>query len=98
MPRCCRLAFAFVLAASTVTAADWRQFRGPGGLGVSDEKNLPVEWSEAKNIAWKVKLPGAGASCPIAVGNRIFVTCYSGYGMDTKSPGDQKELKRHLVC
>jgi outer membrane protein assembly factor BamB len=78
--------------------ADWRQFRGPDGLGISNEKNLPAEWSDTKNIVWKVKLPGAGASSPVTLGNRIFVTCYSGYGMDTKEPGDMKELKRHLLC
>jgi outer membrane protein assembly factor BamB len=79
-------------------AADWPRFRGPGGQGVSEEIGLPVEWSADKNIVWKVKLPGAGASCPVTAGKRIFVTCYSGYGMDTKKPGNQKDLKRHLVC
>jgi outer membrane protein assembly factor BamB len=87
-----------VTAAGYLAAADWRQFRGPGGLGVSDEKGLPTEWSADKNIAWKVKLPGAGASCPIVQGERVFITCYSGYGMDTKEPGNMDELRRHLVC
>ncbi|OAI54831.1 hypothetical protein AYO44_03145 [Planctomycetaceae bacterium SCGC AG-212-F19] len=79
-------------------AADWRQFRGPNGLGVSEEKNLPVEWSGEKNIVWRVKLPGAGASSPVTQGNRVFVTCYSGYGMDPKEPGEMNDLRRHLVC
>ena len=95
-----RIACVFFLAAaaSTLLAADWRQFRGPGGQGISDEKGLPIEWSAEKNIAWKVKLPGAGASSPVTQGNRVFVTCYSGYGMDTKNPGTMEELRRHLVC
>ena len=78
--------------------ADWRQFRGPGGLGVSTETGLPTEWSSDKNIVWKTALPGPGTSSPITVGNRVFVTCYSGYGVDKKEPGEQKELRRHLVC
>src|SRR5262249_9144597 len=86
------------LAASCTIAADWRQFRGPGGLGVSEEKGLPLEWSAEKNIAWKVKLPGAGASCPVTAGDRVFVTCYSGYGLDAKEPGNQDDLRRHLLC
>jgi outer membrane protein assembly factor BamB len=78
--------------------ADWRQFRGPDGQGISDEKGLPTEWSAEKNIVWKVKLPGAGASCPVTHGDRVFVTCYSGYGMDVKEPGKMDDLRRHLLC
>lgn len=85
-------------AVSGAGAADWRQFRGPGGLGVSEEKDLPVEWSADKNIVWKVKLPGAGASSPVTHGNRVFVTCYSGYAQDVKNPGAMDDLRRHLLC
>jgi outer membrane protein assembly factor BamB len=87
-----------VTVAGACVAADWRQFRGTGGLGISDEKGLPTEWSADKNIAWKVKLPGAGASCPVTQGKRVFVTCYSGYGLDAKDPGKMEELRRHLLC
>jgi outer membrane protein assembly factor BamB len=79
-------------------AADWRQFRGPTGQGTSDEVGLPLRWSSGENIAWKVKLPGAGASTPVVVGRRVFVTCYSGYGLDPKEPGKQEDLRRHVVC
>ncbi len=78
--------------------ADWRQFRGPTGQGICDEKGLPVEWSEKSNIVWKVKLPGAGASSPVILGQRIFLTCYSGYGLDAKDPGKQEDLRRHVLC
>src|SRR5262245_66423209 len=87
-----------LFAPCAAARADWRQFRGPTGQGVSKEKGLPVQWSADSNIAWKVKLPGAGASSPIILGKRIFITCYSGYGMDTKKPGEQKDLRRHLLC
>ena len=65
-----------VLAGSVVSglAADWPCWRGPDGLGVSAEKNLPVQWSKDKNIAWKLALPGKGASSPIIVGDRVYVT------------------------
>lgn len=85
-------------AVSNTLGADWQQFRGSGGLGISDEKGLPPEWSAENNVAWKVKLPGAGASCPVTQGNRAFVTCYSGYGLDVKNPGNMEELRRHLLC
>ena len=91
-------------AANLVFASDWKRFRGPNGSGVSDEKNLPISWGDSdswidsENLKWKIPLPGVGSSFPIVVGDRVFVTCYSGYGLDSKSPGDIKDLKRHLLC
>src|SRR5262245_40884930 len=41
--------------ASSAAAGDWAQFRGPGGLGASGERNLPVKWSSTENIAWKAE-------------------------------------------
>ena len=79
-------------------AGDWPGFRGPTGQGTSDERGLPTEWSADKNIVWKVKLPGAGASSPITLGQRVFVTCYSGFALDTKEPGKQEDLRRHVLC
>lgn len=92
------LAVSALLAAATPIQADWLQFRGPGGLGIAPDKNMPVTWSAEKNLAWKTAMPGFGGSSPIVVGNKVFVTCYSGYGLDKDDPGDQKNLKRHLVC
>ena len=78
--------------------ADWPQFRGPGGQATSQETGLPLAWSADQNILWKTALPGYGASSPIAVGERIFVACYSGYGASKESPGGPKSLLQHLVC
>ncbi len=95
-----RQAASLILCLFTVTAAasDWTGFRGPGGLGVSGETGLAVEWSAQKNILWKLPLPGPGASSPVVVGQRVFVTSYSGYGLNAKEPGEMQELKRHLLC
>lgn len=80
-------------------AADWSRFRGPNGSGISpDTAPLPVKWGEKENLKWKAELPGPGSSSPIVVGNSVFVTCWSGYGTDARNPGDQSNLKRHLVC
>ena len=66
-----------VLLLALVAAADWPQFRGPMGLGVADEKRLPVEFGPAKNVVWKTALP-PGHSSPILVGPHIFVTAFEG--------------------
>jgi hypothetical protein len=85
--------------AAASQAGDWSRFRGPNGLGASpDQAPTPVEWSETRNLKWKVALPGPGLSSPIIVGERIFVTSWSGYGADPKQPGSEKDLKRHLLC
>src|SRR5207249_11710230 len=55
-------------------AADWPCWRGPDGLGVSAESNLPSQWSKEKNIAWKISLLGKGASSPIVLGDRVYLT------------------------
>ncbi len=89
------------LAASNLTgyAEDWPRFRGPAGSGVAtDSDSLPTTWSPDANLAWKTELPGPGASSPIIVGGKAFVTCYSGYGLTQEDPGDIENLFRHLVC
>jgi hypothetical protein len=79
-------------------SGDWPGFRGPNAASVSQESGLPTTWSDQENIAWKTELPGPGSSSPIVSGDLVFVTCYSGYGVDRSSPGDVKNLVRHLVC
>ena len=77
-------------------AADWTRFRGPNGSGIAADAMPPAEWGDSQNVRWKAELPGPGSSSPIVVGERIFVTCYSGYG--DGSNGDMQKLQRHLVC
>jgi len=89
---------AFGFAQASLRAENWPQFRGPDGAGVSPATNLPATWSATENIAWKVEMPGYGASSPVVFNDRIYVTSYSGYGLDEKKPGDQAELRRHLSC
>ena len=84
--------------AGVSSAADWAQFRGPSASGLSADSKIPKTWSDTSNLSWKVELPGPGSSSPIVVGERVFVTCYSGYGVPKSNGGDLKSLQRHLVC
>jgi len=75
----------------TVTAADWPQFRGPGGRSsAGSDTRLPVEWSvaEMRNVAWRADLPGRGPSGPIVVGDRVIVSASSG----------PKQDRLHILC
>jgi outer membrane protein assembly factor BamB len=80
------------------TNDDWRQFRGPDGLGISQNKGLPTHWSMDQGVAWKTPLPGPGGSSPIILGDRIFVTCYSGYAVPGSTGGEMNSLQRHVLC
>ena len=80
--------FVFFVLAFSLTAADWPQFRGPGGAGVSAEIGLPIHWSPSENIRWKAELPGRGVSSPIVAGGRVYITACSGY----------QERRLHLLC
>jgi hypothetical protein len=86
------------LSVALFSGADWTQFRGPQGSGISQDEGVPVTWSAAENVVWKTPLPGFGASSPITLGDKIFLTCYSGYGLDQDEPGGQEDLLRHVVC
>ncbi len=83
-----------LVVGGTAQAADWSRFRGPNGSAVSDESGLPVTWSDSENIVWKAPLPGPGSSSPIVVGDRVFLTCFTGVADN----GDPAKMVRHLLC
>ena len=51
----------------------WPQWRGLAANGILRTATPPVEWSETKNIRWKVEIPGRGSSSPVIWGDRIFI-------------------------
>ena len=73
------LAAANGLHAAT-TNANWPQFRGPDGAGISASTNLPDHWSATENVAWKTDLPGRSWSSPIVWGDRVFLTAVVNSG------------------
>ncbi|MSU41875.1 MAG: hypothetical protein EXS28_09210 [Pedosphaera sp.] len=78
------------------TAADWPQFRGPTGLGFTDEKNLPVTWGgkEKENVLWQAALNGSGHASPIISGDAVFV-CTVAWPPD--SGAREKVMPTHHV-
>jgi outer membrane protein assembly factor BamB len=71
-----------VLPLSTVTAADWPQFRGPLGTGHAPGAAPPLEWSETKNVVWKTPIPHKGWSTPVVQGDVIWVTTATADGKE----------------
>lgn len=71
--------FAFSLSLLALTCGfsaeqNWPEWRGPDGQGNSTARNVPVEWSETKGIAWRTEVPGRGWSSPVILGNAIWMT------------------------
>ena len=62
------------MAFNTTLAENWPCFRGPTRQGISNEKDVPLEWSQTSNVVWKRPIPGEGWSSPIVFDDRVFVT------------------------
>lgn len=93
------LILAVVALLASDASADWTRFRGDNGAGISsDSESLPMQWSAEKNLKWRVALPGPGSSSPIVVGDKVLITCWTGYATSREAPGDQSQLRRHLIC
>jgi outer membrane protein assembly factor BamB len=96
---------ALFLAATTACASDWPSWRGPTGQGISEEKDLPLNWGgkDDTNVLWKVPLPGVEAkatqdknqSSPIVVKGRVFIT--ASYWPKGVKPGDEFP-EHHVTC
>ncbi len=72
--------------ATTEAERFWPQWRGPHATGVAPFGDPPAEWSEDRNVKWKVAIPGKGSSSPIVWGNRVFLTTAIPTGKKAKPP------------
>ncbi len=92
------LALAFTtLSLHAATSTDWPRFLGPTGAAIVAESKVPLKWSDSENLVWKAEMPGPGSSSPIVFGDKVFVTCWTGYG-DKEGANDMSKLTRHLLC
>ncbi len=74
MPLLALVPLAAASASTTTSSGFWGQWRGPHGTGVGPLAKPPVEWSETKNVRFKVAIPGRGSSSPIAWGDLVILT------------------------
>lgn len=66
----------------------WPQWRGPLANGVAPHAKPPTEWSETRNIRWKIELPGEGLATPIVWGDRIYLLA----AVKEKGDGEKQTL------
>src|SRR4051812_26383591 len=65
---------ALLLCVAVVRAEDWPCFRGPSHNGKSAATKLPVSWSETEHVKWKTDVHGKAWSCPVVLGEQVWVT------------------------
>ena len=86
----------YTMAFTQVNASEyddnWPTWRGPLFSGEAVKGSPPTEWSETKNVKWKIPIPGKGLSTPVVWGNQIFMT--SAVSLDKKASAEAiKKLK-----
>lgn len=64
---------AFVVNSAPADPAHWPQWRGPFFNGMA-RTGAPVEFGDAKNVKWKIAVPGRGFSTPVIWGDKMFLT------------------------
>lgn len=62
------------VVAGLLPAQDWPHWRGPEYDGSTTVTGLPTTFSKTENVRWQTAMPGPGASTPIVVGDRIYLT------------------------
>ena len=81
----------------------WPQWRGPHATGVSRHATPPIEWSETKNVRWKVEIPGRGSSSPVVWGDDLFLLSAVPVGVDgpashqSRSTMQPRDVHRFIV-
>jgi len=89
-----------LLATRPLRGADgnWPQFRGPTGLGYTQETNLPITGGGPKdeNVRWKSPLVGQGHASPVVWGNRVFVCTVRWPG--SGEPQAKVMPEHHVLC
>lgn len=71
---CCALFMTKIVAQEkSAFTNNWPEWRGLYNTGSVAGGNTPVEFSETKNIKWKIEIPGKGHATPIVWGDQIIV-------------------------
>lgn len=86
----CMMLLACVLSSAAGPADGdryWPQWRGPQATGASAHATPPLEWSETKNVRWKIEIPGRGSASPVVWGDRVFLL--------TAVPSDTSDRESH---
>ena len=101
MSRSFVLPFSLFLTAQLLSQpqAGWPEFRGPGGQGHAPAGATPLEWTETRNVLWKVPVSGRGWSSPVIGNGRVWLTTAvnEGRGVSLRAIAIDVESGRELL-
>ena len=63
----------------------WVNYRGLDQNGHSAARNIPTEWTDSTNIAWKTPIEGKGWSSPVILGGQIWLTTATPEGTEFRA-------------
>ena len=69
---------------------NWPSWRGPDATGAAPKAKPPAEWSEEKNVRWKVEVPGRGSSSPVVWGDRVYILTAAPVGVELAASHDSR--------
>ena len=85
-----------LVVAALLALAQWPQFRGPDGNGVSTAAGVPVTWSETENVRWKTPIHGRAWSSPVVLGRQVWLTTATPDGKELYAIAIDKETGKIL--
>ena len=91
----------FICAPANAGSGDdyWPSWRGPAFTGMAVKGDPPTEWSETKNIKWKIELPGDSLSTPVVWENKIIIqTAVPAADVDPKTKAAAKLHSFDVLC
>ncbi len=80
-----------VFAPLSLAGDSWPEWRGPRGQGISDAADLPVSWSEDRNVAWKTAIFGRGWSTPVIDDGKVWVTTATDVPASKKEASERRK-------
>src|SRR5258708_37387943 len=86
-----------LLLVAVIALAQWPQFRGADGNGVSSNTGLPLTWSESHNVRWKTAIHGRAWSSPVILGTQIWLTTATPDGKELFAVAVDKDSRKIVV-
>ncbi len=76
--------------------ANWSQFRGPSGDGITSTTELPIQFGETELVRWKTAIHGKAWSSPVTWGSQIWMTTANEEGTELSAVCVDKESGKIL--
>jgi outer membrane protein assembly factor BamB len=95
-PAVATIALVVLCGGTLPLSAQWPQFRGPDGMGTSPGHDLPLTWSEEKNVRWKTAIHGRAWSSPVILDGQVWMTTATADGRDLFAVAVDRDTGRIL--